>query len=96
MSDNDKSNELQPPVYDDDEAGVIEIPFQSLSKQALEGIIEEFTSRDGTDYGDIECSQAEKVAQVIGQLNKGELTLLFDPIEQNCHIIHSRDWKSTL
>ncbi len=86
----------EPPVYEDDEAGVIEIPYKTLSVDALEGIIEEFTSRDGTDYGDIECSQAEKVAQVVEQLRSGYLTLLFDPINQSCHIINTRDWKSSL
>lgn len=92
------SNEYEgpPPAYDDDEAGVIEIPYQSLSADALEGVIEEFTSRDGTDYGDVEYSLAEKVEQVIEQLRRGYLTLLFDPINQSCHIINTKDWKSSL
>lgn len=85
-----------PPIYDDDEAGVIEIPYQSLSVDALGGVISEFTSRDGTDYGDVECTQAEKESQVIGQLKTGHLTILFDPISQSCHIINTRDWKSSL
>jgi uncharacterized protein YheU (UPF0270 family) len=84
-----------PPEYDDDEAGVIEIPYQSLSSDALAGIVQEFASRDGTDYGEVECSLADKITQVQGQLNTGHLTLLFDPISQSCQIINSRDWKSS-
>ena len=84
-----------PPDYADDEAGVIEIPYKSLSSDALEGIVEEFASRDGTDYGDVECSLADKVRQVEAQLKAGHLTLLFDPISQSCHIVNSRDWKQS-
>ena len=85
-----------PPDYEDDEAGVIEIPYQSLSADALEGIVQEFSSRDGTDYGESEFSLADKVAQVEVQLKSGDLTLLFDPIAQSCQLVKSRDWKSNL
>jgi len=90
MSDHNNS-----PDYDD-EAGVIEIPYQSLSLDALAGIVQEFASRDGTDYGEIEYSLADKIAQVENQLKSGHLTLLFDPISQSCQIVNSRDWKSNL
>jgi uncharacterized protein YheU (UPF0270 family) len=85
-----------PPDYDDDEAGVIEIPYQSLSTDAFEGIVQEFSSRDGTDYGEIEFSLADKVSQVEVQLKSGFLTLLFDPIAQSCQLVKSSDWKSSL
>lgn len=81
-----------PPEYDDTEAGVIEIPYQSLSTVALEGIVEEFASRDGTDYGEIECSLSDKVKQVEAQLKAGQLTLLFDPVSQSCQLINRKDW----
>lgn len=83
-----------PPEYHDDEAGVIEIPFQSLATDTLASIIEEFASRDGTDYGETEFSLADKAAQIERQLTSGHLTLLFDPVSQSCHIVNSRDWKS--
>jgi hypothetical protein len=82
------------PADYDDEAGVIEIPYQSLSTGALAGIVQEFASRDGTDYGEVECSLEDKITQVEAQLKTGHLILLFDPIEQSCHIVNSRDWKS--
>jgi len=85
-----------PPDYDDDDAGVIEIPYKTLSADALEGIVQEFSSRDGTDYGEIECSLADKVTQVEAQLKSGHLILLFDPINQSCQIVNSREWKSKL
>jgi uncharacterized protein YheU (UPF0270 family) len=85
-----------PPEFDNDEAGVIEIPYQGLSADALAGIVQEFASRDGTDYGEVECSLADKIIQVEGQLKTGHLTLLFDPISQSCQLVNSRDWKSNV
>jgi uncharacterized protein YheU (UPF0270 family) len=32
------------------------IPVNKLSPEALQGVIEEFISRDGTDYGEMEVS----------------------------------------
>ncbi|HCM06436.1 MAG TPA: hypothetical protein DIC30_10545 [Oceanospirillales bacterium] len=74
----------------------MEIPYQSLSADALSGIVQEFASRDGTDYGEFEFSLADKVSQVEAQLKSGHLSLLFDPISQSCQIVNSREWKSNL
>ena len=34
----------------------LKIPFDQLSHEALHGVVEEFVTRDGTDYGEIEIS----------------------------------------
>jgi hypothetical protein len=39
---------------------VIIIPYQNLSPEALPGVIEEFVTRDGTDYGLIEVTTEQK------------------------------------
>lgn len=59
-------------------AAFLDIPPLALSEAALEGLLEEFASRDGTDYGERERSLAEKVADLRSQLTRGELCLLFD------------------
>ena len=38
--------------------GAMQIPHDQLSPQALRGLIEEFVTRDGTDYGTTEASLA--------------------------------------
>lgn len=82
-----------PPEYSD-EAGVLEIPYKSLSADTLAGILEEFASRDGTDYGEMEYSLSDKVKQVEAQLKDGQLTLLFDPMTESCQLVNSQEWKS--
>ena len=78
----------EPPDYLDEPPveGVIAIPYQRLTDDALEAIIEEFVSREGTDYGDYSDSLADKVQQVLAQIKKGKAVILFDPASQNCHI----------
>ena len=51
----------------------MEIPYAQLSKEVLEAVIEEFITREGTDYGEVELSLADKVDQVREQLRRGEV-----------------------
>ena len=53
------------------------IPHRELSPAALEGLIEEFVTRDGTDYGESDVSLATKVAQIRKQLDQGILVILY-------------------
>jgi len=66
------------------------IPHRELSAEALQGLIEEFVTRDGTDYGGIEVGLAEKVAQVKHQLDAGLAVIVFDPQEGSV-MIHAKD-----
>lgn len=66
--------------------GAIEIPYQSVSTEALDAILTDFVTREGTDYGDYVYSLEDKKSQVLRQLKTGTATLLFDPIQQSCHI----------
>ena len=54
------------------------IPVDRLSSKALQGVIEEFISRDGTDYGEKEASPETNLRQVKHKLEKGSAVLVFD------------------
>jgi|TARA_B110000305_G_scaffold80503_1_gene90458 uncharacterized protein YheU (UPF0270 family) len=62
------------------------IPFQDLKVETLTAIIEEFISREGTDYGDHEISLEQKVQQVMNQLQRGKIVVTFDPESQSCDL----------
>lgn len=68
------------------EEGLLEIDYQRLSNEALNGVLEEFISREGTDYGEYDYSLEDKKAQVLNQLKNKQAVLLFDPINQQCHL----------
>ena len=58
---------------------VIKIPMETLSSEALRGIIEGFVLREGTDYGHRDFSLAEKCEAVRRQLAGGTAEIWFDP-----------------
>ena len=55
----------------------VEIPWQKLSEDAFEGMLEELVSRDGTDYGEQELSQDEKITQLRTALTSGKAFIAF-------------------
>ncbi len=74
-------------LFDDDPgSGVIPVPWEQLSSEALSGVLEEFVTREGTDYGDTEFSLDDKKQHVLNQLKNGQAALLFDPDVGTCHI----------
>lgn len=68
----------------------MKIPYKDLSAPALTAIIEEFITREGTDYGEHEYSLEQKVEQVMRQLHRAEIYVSYDPESQTCQI-NSRD-----
>jgi uncharacterized protein YheU (UPF0270 family) len=54
------------------------IPHTALSADALTGVVEEFITREGTDYGLREHSLEQKREAVMKQLQRGEVVILFD------------------
>ena len=69
----------------------IKLPFDRLSSDALYGVIEEFVTRDGTDYGEHEIPLDQKISQVLGQLKSGRAILVYDEASCSCNILHHKD-----
>ena len=81
----------------------VEIDSEQLSPGALRSLIEEFVTREGTDYGsgdeatgtgekraardDPEWSLEDKVAQVYRQLSSGEARIVFDLESESASIL---------
>jgi uncharacterized protein YheU (UPF0270 family) len=64
----------------------VAVPHTELSADALQGVIEAFVLREGTDYGERDVPHATKVAQVLRQLERGEARILFDPVTESVDI----------
>ena len=63
------------------------IPVDKLSKEALQGVIEEYVSRGGTDYGAVEASSEANFKQVKYKLEKGSAVLVFDDVAETTNIL---------
>lgn len=64
----------------------MEIPYSELSDDALQAVIEEFITREGTEYGEREYSLQQKIDQVKTQLKRGEIIINYDVDSQSCHL----------
>jgi uncharacterized protein YheU (UPF0270 family) len=62
------------------------IPINRLSPGALQGVIEEFISREGTDYGEREVSSETSFEQVRHKLGKGLAVLVYDDETETTNI----------
>jgi uncharacterized protein YheU (UPF0270 family) len=65
----------------------VEIPWQRLSTEAFDGMLEELVSRDGTDYGEEECSREEKLAQLRLALEEGRAAIAFCPEQESWAVV---------
>ncbi len=65
----------------------IEVPRDQLGKDILQALIEDYITREGTDYGLKEFSLQQKVAQIEAQLASGGASIVFDPVTETCTII---------
>jgi uncharacterized protein YheU (UPF0270 family) len=76
------------------ENGVI-IPCEKLSVDALNGLIEEFVTRDGTDTGYEKKSLPNDVESVKRQLRQGKAFIVYDQTKGTCNIVHRDDLKKS-
>jgi uncharacterized protein YheU (UPF0270 family) len=73
----------------------LEIPVGRIEAAVLDALLEEFATRDGTDYGAVETAVDERVAQLRARLQRGEMALLFDSDSEQWDLL-SRDQASEL
>ncbi|CAI0902149.1 Uncharacterised protein family (UPF0270) [Serratia entomophila] len=63
------------------------IPWKELETDTLNGLIESFVLREGTDYGEHERSLAQKVDDVRRQLQTGEVVLVWSELHETVNIM---------
>ncbi len=86
-----EADEPEGAARDEEGSPPIEIPFERLSAAAQAGVLEEFVTREGTDYGHVEVPLEAKVAAVRAQIERGEVVLLFDPRTEQVNLVARRE-----
>lgn len=72
---------------DDQRPNPVVVPHTELSADALQGVVESFVLREGTEYGEKEFSLEQKVAHVMHQLERGEARVIFDLTSETVDIV---------
>ena len=68
------------------EEGVV-IPYEQLEPETLQNLIQEFVTRDGNDWGDVEGALENNVGQVMQQLRNREAKVVFDLKSETANIV---------
>jgi hypothetical protein len=71
------------------------VPWQQLSTEALNGIIEEFIMREGTDYGELEVSLQTKKNQLIQQLQQNKIVLVYSELHETVNLMPADTFKES-
>ena len=66
------------------------VPWDAVPAENLERLLEEFVTRDGTDYGEQEVPVSTRVEQVRIALRNGDAVIWFDSATESISIL-SRD-----
>lgn len=74
-------------MHDNPKSSGLLIPYDQLSPEALAGVIQEFVTRDGTDYGEREVPLETKMDNVRRQLKTGKAVIVFDTASETCTIL---------
>jgi uncharacterized protein len=69
----------------------VRVPWEQLPPQVLESVIEEFVTREGTEYGEHDVPLETKVRQVKKQLERGDIVVLFDGKSETVNLVPKRD-----
>jgi len=65
----------------------VRIPHTKLLPATLRAVVQEFVTRDGTDYSSVE----RRVENVLRQLEAGRVELHFDDLSQTSNIVPVED-----
>ncbi|HCU90760.1 MAG TPA: hypothetical protein DGR97_12495 [Gammaproteobacteria bacterium] len=75
----------------DDDVKFLTIPHSRLSPEALEGLVEAFVLREGTEYGQRPYTLGQKVRHVVSQLERGEAVIVCEPRTNSVDIVLHRE-----
>ena len=68
-------------------AQFIEVPPRRLQEDVLQALLEEYASRDGTDYGEQELTLEKKVRSLQRQIRSSDLCIIYDADSQEWDLL---------
>lgn len=69
------------------------IPSERLSAETLSNLLEEFITREGTDYGAVELSLEAKLAALQQQLANGSVFIWFDTASETPQLLTKEQYR---
>lgn len=63
------------------------VPWKELEPDTLDQVLEHFVLREGSDYGEQECSLEQKKQDVLRQLENGSAVMLYSELHNSVNIV---------
>jgi len=63
------------------------IPFDQISAETLDSILQEHVLREGTNYGEHEITIDSQVAQLRKQLVNGDIVLVYSELHESVNLL---------
>lgn len=79
------------PTDDDLPDAPVRVDHRALRPDTLRRLVEEFVTRDGTDYGEVEAPLEARVTAALAGLDRGEVVIAYDPATSSATIVFARD-----
>ncbi len=70
----------------------VEVPAARLSPEVLTALLEEFITREGTDYGHTEKSLDEKRERGLQALQRGDVVIVFNLRDERTTLMSREDF----
>lgn len=71
------------------------IPYEQLDELTLNNLIEQYILREGTDYGEIEFSLQQKTQQILDQIKKKQIFILYSELNESVTLISKQEFEVT-
>ncbi len=68
----------------------VAVPYEELDPETLQNLIQEFVTRDGNDWGNVDGALENKVGQVMQQLRDRQAKVVFELKSQTANIVNCR------
>ncbi len=76
-----------------DEERPVLVPYRDLSPTTLRAVIEAFVGREGTDYGHRDIPIESKVADVMRQLERGDVLMVYEAKSETVTIVPADEYR---
>lgn len=73
---------------------IVVVPHTALGPVVLRAVIEDFVTREGTDYGLHEHSLDQKRDAVLSQIEAGEVLIVFEAATESVTLVRREELKS--
>jgi len=69
------------------------IPYEQLDQITLNNLVEQYILREGTDYGEVEYSLTQKTQQVLAQIKKEAIYIVYSELHESVTLVSKEEFK---